>query len=520
MGTRVGRSTLFGIPLQQQWSYANSGDFAPTYYLQSDAPLYYYSFTDAAIAVAYKALTPAEQARFDPMITGFNPADMYGVDHIRRVLLTFPGVFSGIGEFSIHKEFVSSKISGETASLTNPALDRILDFAAESGLVVILHNDIDMPFAKTDSEPVYLTQMKALLKRHPRTAIIWAHLGLGRVVHPVQVSAEAAERNPSYLQIVDAMLNDPDLRHVNFDISWDEVAKYAIASPDSIDAGCGHAQPLPGQIPVRDRHGGARGAVAVFRSVRHVGAGLAPADAGRQPEDPQDQLRADVRRGTPAGTRLGKGERSGTTIMRGDRNMGSPQTHRPTASVWFLTASLVLGGTSAGWAQETSSGPSGESTTIAAQSPPPTKPSFEVYGFAMLDMGHNFKQIDPNWYDTLRITRLPKVANEFGADNSTFAGVRQSRLGFQINDADHRRRPEDHLRVRAVRHRRGRRTDHLPPAPCMGRTRRLRGRPVPGARSAIRTSTRTRWSTGARRVFPGTATCSSATRRSTVTPAI
>ena len=245
MGTRVGRSTLFGIPLQQQWSYANSGDFAPTYYLQSDAPLYYYSFTDAAIAVAYKALTPAEQARFDPMITGFNPADMYGVDHIRRVLLTFPGVFSGIGEFSIHKEFVSSKISGETASLTNPALDRILDFAAESGLVVILHNDIDMPFAKTDSEPVYLTQMKALLKRHPRTAIIWAHLGLGRVVHPVQVSAEAAERNPSYLQIVDAMLNDPDLRHVNFDISWDEVAKYAIASPDSIDRVAGMLNRYP-----------------------------------------------------------------------------------------------------------------------------------------------------------------------------------------------------------------------------------------------------------------------------------
>ena len=52
MGKRVSRSTLFGIPLQQQWSYANSGDFAPTYYLQTDAPLYYYSFTDAFIASA------------------------------------------------------------------------------------------------------------------------------------------------------------------------------------------------------------------------------------------------------------------------------------------------------------------------------------------------------------------------------------------------------------------------------------------------------------------------------------
>ena len=72
MGTRAGRSTLFGIPLQQTWSYPNSGDFAPTYYLQSDAPLYYYSFTDAFIAMAYRSLTPEQQARFDPMITGFN----------------------------------------------------------------------------------------------------------------------------------------------------------------------------------------------------------------------------------------------------------------------------------------------------------------------------------------------------------------------------------------------------------------------------------------------------------------
>jgi len=30
MGTRVGRSTLFGIPLQQTWSHENSGDYAPT----------------------------------------------------------------------------------------------------------------------------------------------------------------------------------------------------------------------------------------------------------------------------------------------------------------------------------------------------------------------------------------------------------------------------------------------------------------------------------------------------------
>jgi hypothetical protein len=230
----VHRSTLFGIPLQQQWSYANSGDFAPTYYLQSDAPLYYYSFTDAYIAMMYRSLPPADQARFDPMITGFNPADMYAADHIRRVLTTFPGVFSGIGEFSIHKEFVSAKVSGETASLTNPALDRILDFAAEAGLAVILHNDIDMPFTKGDREPVYLSQAKAVLRRHPKTTIIWAHTGLGRIVQPIQVSAESAQRAPAHLQTITDILEDPSLAHVSFDISWDEVAKYAVATPESI----------------------------------------------------------------------------------------------------------------------------------------------------------------------------------------------------------------------------------------------------------------------------------------------
>jgi len=234
MGKRAGRSTLFGIPLQQEWSYQNSGNYAPTYYLQSDAPLYYYSFTDSFIAMAYRSLTPEQRARFDPMITGFNPADMYAADHIKRVLKTFPGVFTGIGEFSIHKEFVSAKVAGEVASLTNPALDRILDFAGESGLVVILHNDIDMPFARQGAEPVYLTQMKALLARHSKTTIIWAHMGLGRIVRPVQASASASatERNANQAAIVEGILSDARFSHVYFDISWDEVAKYILSSPE------------------------------------------------------------------------------------------------------------------------------------------------------------------------------------------------------------------------------------------------------------------------------------------------
>jgi predicted TIM-barrel fold metal-dependent hydrolase len=237
MGSRVGRAALFGIPLQQQWSYGNTGTFAPTYYLQTDAPLYYYSFTDACIAMAYRSLTAAEQARIEPMITGFNPTDMYAADHIRRVLTTFPGVFSGIGEFTIHKEFVSSKIAGEAASLLNPALDRILDFAAEVGLVVILHNDIDMPFPKPGQEPYQVAQLKDLFSRHPRTTIVWAHAGVGRVVAPLKDRISTAYENPigiSQIGILERALSNPELAHVNVDLSWDETAKYIVATPESL----------------------------------------------------------------------------------------------------------------------------------------------------------------------------------------------------------------------------------------------------------------------------------------------
>jgi hypothetical protein len=223
MGDKIGRSTLFGLPLQQQWSYRVTGKFAPTYYLDTDAHLYYYSFTDAMIAMAYKSLPVEQQQRLDPLITGFNPTDMYAAAHIRRVLLTFPGVFSGIGEFSIHKEFVSAKIVGDVASLTDPALDSILSFCAEAGLVALIHNDIDNPFPKP-GKPNYLDGMKDLIRRHPNTTIIWAHAGMGRVVAPLKDMA----------MLLGQLLSDPAYHNLYFDISWDEVAKYILTNETTI----------------------------------------------------------------------------------------------------------------------------------------------------------------------------------------------------------------------------------------------------------------------------------------------
>ena len=57
----------------------------------------------------------------------------------------------------------------------------------------------------------------------------------------------------------------------------------------------------------------------------------------------------------------------------------------------------------------------------------------EVYGHAMLDMGYQSKQNDPNWFDVVRPTKLPSFEGEFGDDGTFFSSVRQSRLGVKTS---------------------------------------------------------------------------------------
>ena len=69
---------------------------------------------------------------------------------------------------------------------------------------------------------------------------------------------------------------------------------------------------------------------------------------------------------------------------------------------------------------------------ISAQAQDSTNPRvLEIYGFAMADMGYNTKQIDPNWFDALRITKLPSYNNQFAPDGNVFFGVRQTRFGVK-----------------------------------------------------------------------------------------
>jgi hypothetical protein len=61
------------------------------------------------------------------------------------------------------------------------------------------------------------------------------------------------------------------------------------------------------------------------------------------------------------------------------------------------------------------------------------QPKFDLYGFVMLDAGYNANQIQGDWYDVVRPTKLPSFEDQYAPDGSTFFGVRQTRLGVKAN---------------------------------------------------------------------------------------
>ena len=103
-----------------------------------------------------------------------------------------------------------------------------------------------------------------------------------------------------------------------------------------------------------------------------------------------------------------------------------------------FVASLLLAAAPVVWAGSTGAQPELTPTptpaavaTQDAAAKDEAKPRMDIYGAAMLDMGYQSGQNDPNWFDVLRPTKLPSYENQYGADGRFFAGVRQSRLGFK-----------------------------------------------------------------------------------------
>jgi len=81
----------------------------------------------------------------------------------------------------------------------------------------------------------------------------------------------------------------------------------------------------------------------------------------------------------------------------------------------------------------------GVAATAGAAGAAPRKSSqlsASVYGFAQADAIYDFKRVDPDWEDTLRVTTIPTRSGTYGNDGDFVFSVRQSRLGIKGDYGD------------------------------------------------------------------------------------
>jgi hypothetical protein len=194
--------------------------------------LYMNTGVDSTTAWRYQRLTAGQKKRLDPMITGLHLGDMHSSTYLLEKLHQHPGVFTGVGEITVHKEAVEELFAGDRqANLDGNAapLMKLLETCGPIGMPVVLHCDVDVPGADPLEKPTYLDAIRRLLSDPSvaGTTIVWAHAGgLGRFVN-----APAG-----HLQALRAMLADSRFRHVHIDLSWSVVAERLVEDRQTLQA--------------------------------------------------------------------------------------------------------------------------------------------------------------------------------------------------------------------------------------------------------------------------------------------
>ena len=59
--------------------------------------------------------------------------------------------------------------------------------------------------------------------------------------------------------------------------------------------------------------------------------------------------------------------------------------------------------------------------------------ALNIYGFVQADSIYDFKRVDPDWNDTLRVSTVPTRGEPYGGDGEFVMSVRQTRIGFESN---------------------------------------------------------------------------------------
>lgn len=239
--------------LKQQWIRVAFGAIpqgcGKGYYASTDS--WRLTFKNAArlddrFAREYLTLAPGEQAQADVMLTGYNPAKAGFREYAERMLKQYPGVFKGIGELTIHKEYVSALLGDEQVTLDNQNLREVFAVAQDTGLVLLIHCDWGEAKAGSDHRLVadstgyeHFEKLIKLAEQYPDARVVLAHTGLGRYAKadmtPVQIEFNGETKQvPRHVALLyHAIKRVPGL---HFDISWNDVADAYLFHPDMGDA--------------------------------------------------------------------------------------------------------------------------------------------------------------------------------------------------------------------------------------------------------------------------------------------
>ena len=205
---------IMGIPLQKIWQ--QDAPKRPLAYESDDGRVYYYSATDVMLARAVLALPADKRARLRPLMSGFNPVDRNAVEHVKRMIQWYPGLWSGIGEILTRHDTLSHLLEGETPRANHPALMAVYRYAAEQDLTIVLHSNITS--TRKSKQMVYLHELQNALNNNPSTRFVWSHAG-------TSANIERRQHLDNHHVLVQQLLQ----QHPNLTIglSWTLLSHYA-----------------------------------------------------------------------------------------------------------------------------------------------------------------------------------------------------------------------------------------------------------------------------------------------------
>lgn len=211
----ISQAVIMGIPVSKVWH--ENEPKKPRYYAGDDAPIYWYSATDFELHAAIESLSPEQQNRFIPFLSGFNPEDKNSVNHIRRALELNPGFWQGIGEVFTRHDDLTALIEGSAPRANSEAMMKVYKLADEFDLPVLLHSNIT---SKRERNPLYLEELEEALGKNPQVKFIWAHAGTSKALH----------RHQDKLEFLYPLLKDLLGKYDNLyiDLSWTMLEPYIL----------------------------------------------------------------------------------------------------------------------------------------------------------------------------------------------------------------------------------------------------------------------------------------------------